>query len=152
MAPVAMIALEAQPLTRADNRRLTEWLDAEALPSGDLDEVGVRLFAFRDGEATIGFAGLEIYGFDALLRSVVVDPASRRGGWGRAIVEAALAEALRLGSTRAFLLTTAAKAYFERLGFASIARASAPEAIFFLTRQAAGLCPSSAALMVKALV
>jgi N-acetylglutamate synthase-like GNAT family acetyltransferase len=43
-----------------------------------------------------------------------------------------------------------AKGYFERLGFASIDRASAPDAIL-ATRQAAGLCPSTAPLMTKSL-
>ena len=147
---ITAAALQAAPLAPEDFRRLADWLEAEGLPSGDLREPEVRLFAFRDGDAAIGYAGLEIYGTDALLRSVVVDPARRRAGLGRAIVEATLAEAHRLGATRAFLLTTAAKAYFERLGFAAIERASAPAAIL-ATRQAVGLCPSSAPLMVRAL-
>ena len=67
-----------------DLPRLAKLLDAERLPSGDLGEPGVRLFAFRDGGAVVGFAGLEVYGKDALLRSVVVDPARRRAGLGRA--------------------------------------------------------------------
>jgi len=147
---IAAAALQARPLARGDLRRLAELLDAERLPSGDLREPDVRLFAFRDGDAAIGYAGLEIHGTDALLRSVVVDPARRRAGLGRAIVEATLAQAHRLGATRAFLLTTSAKAYFERLGFVSIDRASAPETILS-TRQAAGLCPASAPLMVRTL-
>ena len=150
MTSIATIAARAEPLWSEDLPRLTKLLDAEGLPSGDLREPGVRLFAFRDGGAVVGFAGLEVYGKDALLRSVVVDPARRRAGLGRAIVDVTLAEAQKLGATRAFLLTTAAKAYFERLGFVSIDRASAPDAILS-TRQAAGLCPSSAPLMVKAL-
>jgi N-acetylglutamate synthase-like GNAT family acetyltransferase len=144
------MAAGAEPLRPEDLPRLTKLLDAEGLPSGDLCEPGVRLFAFRDGGAVVGFAGLEVYGKDALLRSVVVDPARRRAGLGRAIVDVTLAEAQKLGATRAFLLTTAAKAYFERLGFASIDRASAPNTILS-TRQAAGLCPSTAPLMVKTL-
>ena len=150
MTSIAAAAVQARPLAPADLRRLAELLDAERLPSADLREPGVRLFAFRDDDATVGYAGLEIYGTDALLRSVVVDPARRRAGLGRAIVEATLAQAHRLGATRAFLLTTAAKAYFERLGFVSIDRASVPETILS-TRQAAGLCPASAPLMVRTL-
>ena len=150
MTSIATTALRAGPLAPADLRRLADWLEGEGLPSGDLGEPGVRLFAFRDGDTAIGYAGLEVYGADALLRSVVVDPARRRSGAGRPVVEATLAEARRLGATRVFLLTNTAKAYFERLGFVSIDRASAPETILS-TRQAAGLCPSSAPLMVKAL-
>ena len=150
MTSIAATALRAGPLAPGDFRRLADWLEAEGLPSGDLGEPGVRLFSFCDGDTAIGYAGLEVYGADALLRSVVVDPARRRSGAGRAIVEASLAEARRLGATRVFLLTNTARTYFERFGFASIDRASAPEAILS-TRQAAGLCPSSAPLMTKAL-
>jgi N-acetylglutamate synthase-like GNAT family acetyltransferase len=150
MTSIAATALQAAPLAPGDFRRLADWLEAEGLPSADLREPGVRLFVFRDGDAAIGYAGLEAYGTDALLRSVVVDPARRRARAGRSIVDATLAEARRLGATRAYLLTTSAKAYFERLGFVSTDRASAPETILS-TRQAAGLCPSSAPLMVKTL-
>ena len=150
MTSIAIVALRAQPLKPGDLVRLAELLNAEGLPSGDLREPDVRLFAFRDGDAVVGFAGLEVYGKDALLRSVVVDPERRRAGLGRAVVEATLAEARRFGATRAFLLTVSAKGYFERLGFASIDRASAPAAIL-ATRQAAGLCPSTAPLMTKSL-
>jgi len=150
MTSIAAAALQAAPLAPEDFRRLADWLEGEGLPSADLRQPDVRLFAFRAGAATIGYAGLEIYGTDALLRSVVVDPAQRRAGAGRSIVEATLAEARALGATRVYLLTNTAKAYFERLGFAAIERASAPAAIL-ATRQAVGLCPSSAPLMVRAL-
>ncbi len=150
MTPIATIAARAEPLRPEDLPRLTKLLDAERLPSDDLREPEVRMFAFRDGGAAVGYAGLEVHGKDALLRSVIVDPARRRAGLGQAIVEATLTEARKLGATRAFLLTTSAKAYFERLGFAAIDRKSAPDAILS-TRQAAGLCPSSAPLMVKTL-
>jgi N-acetylglutamate synthase-like GNAT family acetyltransferase len=147
---IATIESQVEPLRAEDRPVLAKLFDAEGLPSGDLGEPGVRLFVFRDKGEAVAFAGLELHGADALLRSVVVAPALRRAGLGRAVVEATLSEARRLGATRAYLLTTSAKAYFERLGFAAIDRASAPTAIL-ATRQAAGLCPSSAALMVKAL-
>jgi GNAT superfamily N-acetyltransferase len=151
MTAIAGTALHAGPLAPEDFRRLADWLESEGLPMADLRQPGVHLFAFRDGDAAIGYAGLELYGTEALLRSVVVDPARRGAGLGRAIAEATLAEARRLGATRAFLLTNTARAYFERLGFVSIDRASAPAAIL-ATRQAAGLCPSSAPLMVRTVV
>jgi N-acetylglutamate synthase-like GNAT family acetyltransferase len=147
---IAIVAAQAEPLRPSDLPRLAELLDAEGLPSRDLGDPGVRLFAFREGGAAVGYAGLEVYGKDALLRSIVVDPARRRAGLGWGIVGATLAEAQKLGATRAYLLTTSAKRYFERLGFATIDRGSAPATIL-ATRQAAGLCPSSAALMMKAI-
>ena len=150
MTTTAATALQARPIGPSDLSRLTELLNAEGLPTDDLRESNVRLFTFHDGDEVVGYAGLEVYATDALLRSVVVDHSRRREGLGRAIVEAALTEAQHVGATRAFLLTTSAKSYFERLGFAAVDRASAPAAIL-ATRQAAGLCPSSAPLMVRAL-
>ncbi len=151
MMTTSATALRAGPLAPGDFRRLVDWLDAEGLPSGDLGEAGVRLFAFQEGDTAIGYAGLEIYGTPT--RCCVPWSSIRRGvapGSGRSIVGATLAEARRLGATRVFLLTNTARTYFERLGFAAIDRASAPETILS-TRQAAGLCPSSAPLMIKAL-
>jgi len=147
---IANTALRAEPLADEDRPSLAALLDAEGLPSSDLGGPDVRLFAYRDGGEIVAYAGFELYGADALLRSVVVLPGRRRAGQGRAMVSATLAEAGRLGATRVFLLTTTAKVFFERLGFAAIDRASAPAAIL-ATRQIAGLCPSSAPLMVKAL-
>jgi N-acetylglutamate synthase-like GNAT family acetyltransferase len=146
------VAFQATPVAAGERSAMDEMLRRADLPVDDLDDTAVLAFSFADRDgAPVGYGGLEIHGDNALVRSIVVEPSRRRRGAGRAIVERLLAEARRLGATRAFLLTTAAEAYFERLGFASVARASAPEAIL-LTRQAAGLCPSSAALMVKALV
>ena len=138
------------PAGPRDRARAAAMLEAEGLPAGDLDEPDVQLFVFLRGGDLVGFGGLELHGVDALLRSVVVEPTQRRAGVGRAIVEATLAEARRLGATRAFLLTTMSESYFRRLGFSSIDRALAPEVILS-TRQAAGLCPSSAMLMAKGL-
>jgi amino-acid N-acetyltransferase len=145
-----VLVLAATPLAAGERAAMGEALRRAGLPADDLDDERVRAFAFADGDAAIGYAGLEVYGTDALLRSVVVDSTRRRAGAGRSIVEATLAEARKFGATRAFLLTNTAKAYFERLGFVAIDRASAPKTILS-TRQAAGLCPSSAPLMVKAL-
>ena len=70
---------------------MREALRLAALPADDLDDENVCAFALRDGGATVGYAGLELYGGDALLRSVVVDPARRGRGSGQAIVAATLA-------------------------------------------------------------
>ena len=117
VTPIAAAALQARPLTPGDFRRLADWLDAEGLPSGDLREPDVRLFAFRDGDAAVGYAGLES---TERTRCCVRSSSIRRGaapGLGRAIVEATLAEAHRLGAMRAFLLTIAAKDLFRTARF-----------------------------------
>jgi len=136
----------------ATNQRAAtrEALLSALLPADDLESEGLALFAFDlDGEI-IGYGGFESYGESVLIRSIVVAPARRRKGLGRGIVESVIAEATKAGAARFYLLTTDARGYFEKLGFAVIERSCAPAAILS-TRQAAGLCPVSAALMVKAL-
>jgi C_GCAxxG_C_C family probable redox protein len=139
----------ATPLAAGERAAMGEALRRAGLPADDLDDERVRAFAFADRDgALVGYGGLEIHGDDALVRSIVVEPSRRRRGAGRAIVERLLAEAAALGVERAYLLTTNARVCFERLGFAAVARADAPPAIL-ATRQAIGLCPASAVLMVR---
>jgi N-acetylglutamate synthase-like GNAT family acetyltransferase len=142
--------LHVVPLARLDLTAPRQALRDAGLPADDLDADGVTLYAFEEDGAVVGYGGLEMVGDDALIRSIVVVPARRRRGFGRRIVEQALMNAARCGARRAFLLTTDARAYFEALGFAVIDRKDAPPAIL-ATRQATGLCPVSAVLMVRAL-
>jgi len=143
--------LHAAPLASGALPAVTKALRAAALPDDDLDAEGVTLYAFTQGDGVVGYGGLEFYGENALVRSIVVDPSRRCNGVGRRIVEHLLMNAARRGVRRAFLLTTDAQAYFEGLGFAEIDRKRAPREIVE-TRQAAGLCPASAVLMVRALI
>lgn len=145
-----MLSVEPLQPTDPDFGAFVEALTAEGLPSGDLAEPGRAFFRIeRDGES-LGFGGYELHGEDALLRSVVVMPALRGRGLGRDVVEGVLRQAAQAGARRAYLLTTAAAPFFERLSFTRIDRTAAPESIRS-TRQAANLCPSSAALMVRPL-
>jgi N-acetylglutamate synthase-like GNAT family acetyltransferase len=123
-------------------------LQEVALPADDLDAPGLALFSFvRDGK-TLGYGGLEVYGGDALLRSIVVDPDHRNEGVGRWIVELLLESASEMGARGSYLLTTGARKYFERFGFIMLDRRDAPASIQ-ATRQMAGLCPASAVLMTR---
>jgi len=75
--------------------------------------------------------------------------ADRRGqGFGEAITRKLLAQAHDDGADAVYLLTDTAAPFFEALGFRNIACDAAPAAIL-ATRQAANLCPASAALMAK---
>ena len=143
--------LMATPLAVGARAAMSEALRSADLPTDDLDEANVQAFAFADGDGVVvGYGGLEMHGEHALMRSIVVEPARRAQGEGRAIVDRLLAEASACGARRVYLLTTSARAFFATLGFAVVARAEAPAAIL-ATRQAAGLCAVSAPLMVKAL-
>ncbi|CCM75404.1 putative acetyltransferase [Rhizobium mesoamericanum STM3625] len=123
---------------------------AAHLPTDDLAEDGRHFFRFSQGRETVGFGGLELYGASALLRSVVVISDKRGLGFGHAIALDLLAAAHENGADTVYLLTDSAAPFFHELGFRSIARNEAPAAIL-ATRQAAALCPASAALMVRSL-
>ena len=149
---VVSTMLSVEPLRPKDPDfgALVAALTVEQLPTDGLVEPGRAFFRVTEAHETIGFGGYELHGLEALLRSVVVLPAWRGQGSGRDIVEAVLRAAAGAGARRAWLLTTSAAPFFARLGFAPIDRATAPEGIRS-TRQAANLCPSSAALMVRPL-
>ena len=126
-------------------------LQAETLPTDDLTDPGRRFFAYRtlSGEI-VGYAGYELYGKEAFLRSLVVLPAARGKGIGKAIVARIARRAFDEGARTSWLMTTSANAFFEAIGFKTVARTDAPEAILN-TRQAKGLCPSSAAVLKRAI-
>lgn len=126
-------------------------LRAEQLPTDDLGEPGRRFYAYRTLSGTLlGYAGWELYGRDVLLRSLVVLPPARGKGVGKAIVARLARRAYDEGGRTAWLLTTSAAAFFGRIGFERVDRAMVPETILN-TRQARGLCPSSAAVLSRAI-
>ncbi len=144
-----LIELQASALEPGDLSGIAQSLREAGLPADDITEPGVTLFTFRRGDTTVGYGGLEFYGADALLRSVVV--VSHRGqGNGRRIVEMLLDQARNAGVRGIYLLTNDAHGYFEKIGFSSVERSAAPPSIA-ATRQMSSICPSSSVLMVKEL-
>jgi len=94
-------------------------------------------------------AGLEIHGEDGLLRSVAVDTEYRGQGLAASLVEAAIERAKRVQLRAVYLLTTTARDYFARHGFADCPRKEAPAAIRESWEFRTG-CPSTAAFMKRA--
>jgi len=126
-------------------------LAAANLPTSDLtDEQLAKFFYCGPATAPSALIGLEIYGADALLRSLAVDPTVRSKGFGSALVERAEAHSVAQGVGTLYLLTTTAEAFFARRGYHRIDRTMAPAAIRS-TREFAGLCPASSAFMFKRL-
>ena len=104
----------------------------------------------RDGPDLVAVGGLELVAEDALLRSVAVASSQRSRGLGRRMVQALEVLARRKGCRRVYLLTTTAESYFGKLGYQRFSRETAPPGIR-QTTEFSGLCPSSSALMVKAM-
>lgn len=149
MSEAAETSLKLAPIegTAADLRAA---LAAASLPTDDLAEAGRTFFCILRDEQTIGFVGFELHGQEALLRSLVILPKARGQGLGRAATALLLREAQVAGARHVYLLTDSAAGFFEGLDFCRIERTAAPAAIL-ATRQAASLCPSTAALLVRPL-
>ncbi len=132
--------------TPADLPALAALLAEAKLP---LEGVAEHLGAFlvvADGAEVLATAGVELYGRQALLRSVAVTPALRGTGLGGTMIEAALDLARDRGADAVTLLTTTAAGYFTRFGFEPIDQASAPAPVRQST-QFNGICPASAVAM-----
>jgi amino-acid N-acetyltransferase len=126
-------------------------LEAAGLPASDLTEAHLQHFFFTGTEvAPSALVGLELYGQDALLRSLVVNAVARTQGLGSALVRHAEGFAAAHEVRALYLLTTTAESYFERRGYRRVDRSDAPPSIRS-TREFAGLCPASSALMIKRL-
>ncbi|WP_254769187.1 arsenic resistance N-acetyltransferase ArsN2 [Salinilacihabitans rarus] len=134
----------------ADLSYVESLLDANDLPSRDVRENPDCFYVASDGDDRVGVGGIERYGADGLLRSVVVERSARGNGFGTALCEALEAEARADGVERLYLLTTTAAGFFAARGYAEVERADAPPAIR-RTTEFDELCPATAACMRKSL-
>ncbi len=117
----------------------------------DLTPGHMRHFlTIREGDDLIGAVGLEVFGSDALLRSLVVAPGHRGEGLGVQLVEGIETHAHECAVTSLYLLTTTADRFFDLLGYERIDRASVPESIG-ATTEFVSFCPDSAVCMAKML-
>lgn len=145
----ALVTVRA--LVGADRPSVRALLEANGLPTADLQEDTIRLLGLQDGNGLAGVVGLELHDEVALLRSLAVRSDLRGTGVGSSLVQAAEQAAGRSGVRQVFLLTTTAESFFSRRGYTRHDRAAAPNAIKG-TAEFASLCPASAAFMVKHLV
>jgi amino-acid N-acetyltransferase len=141
-------AIAIEPARPGDLEAVLELLRRSELPTDGLaSHVETTLVARRQGRV-VGSAAVELYGPEALLRSVVVDAALRGAGLGHRLTEAALALARARRVTTIYLLTTTAGAFFPRFGFRTIPRAEVAPAVrssVEFTRA----CPDTALVMVR---
>jgi amino-acid N-acetyltransferase len=126
-------------------------LQSQGLPVADIQDEHLEHFFFVGSDGSpMGLVGLELYGDDALLRSLVVGEPERGQGLGTLLVEHAERFAVSNRVRCMYLLTTTAEAFFKRLGYERIDRSRAPSAIQG-TPEFANLCPASSAFMMKPL-
>lgn len=137
---------------RAPHRaNVVRLLESASLPTSDLTDDHMKDFFYvGPPTAPIGIVGVQFYGLDALLRSLVVTSAHRTQGLGQQLVESAERHAHERGAATVYLLTTTAESFFRARGYVVTPRESAPPAIRS-TPEFAGLCPASSAFLSKRL-
>jgi len=141
---------EIGPLRPEEAGALTALLEENGLPlAGVADHLDAALVV-RAGGRVVGSAVLEIYGREALLRSVAVAKALRGRGLGLRLAARALDLAAARGATRVYLLTETAAGFFPRLGFRVIFRSEVPPSVR-RSAEFAGACPATAIAMERVL-
>jgi amino-acid N-acetyltransferase len=140
------IALVVRAATERDWPTIRDLLREAALPlDGAREHLGDFVVGTIDAQVVCA-AGLEIYGADALLRSVVVAERFRGMEYGSALMVKIMQLAKQRGVARLFLLTSTAASYFGALGFVPASREEVPEAVK-QSREFQGACPASATLL-----
>jgi amino-acid N-acetyltransferase len=134
----------------SDHDAVSALLSASKLATLDSSsQFGSQYVVANDSKGQlVGVAGLEIYGTNALLRSVAVAPSFRSQGLGRQLTQDRLQWAVEHGASAIYLLTTDASSYWRRHGFSEISREEAPSSIRS-TSQWSGGCSASAIAMKK---
>lgn len=121
-------------------------LERSRLTDAGLADHRDSLVVARKEGRVVGCAALELYGEQALLRSVAVDDAMRGRGLGERLTHAALDRARRQGVRVIYLLTETAAQFFPRFGFEVVDRASVrgdvTQSVEFTSA-----CPSTATVM-----
>jgi amino-acid N-acetyltransferase len=136
-------------INKDEDFKLFKKLVADAgLPTEDLDYQQQVLIAFYEDQELIATAGLEIYGTDALLRSVAVVPEKRNAGIGSQILDLLYPLFTERNIRNIYLLTETAKDFFLKKGFELIERKDVPQSIQ-TSAEFRSVCPTSAFVMVK---
>lgn len=130
--------------------RVEALLEANGLPYLDVREQSECFFtAYSDAEF-VGVGGVERYGSNGLLRSIVITESNRGEGYGEALCDELEDYARTCGVERLYLLTTTAAPFFDQCGYEKTVRENAPASIR-QTTEFTDACPNSATCMRKTL-
>ncbi|MDN7942439.1 arsenic resistance N-acetyltransferase ArsN2 [Burkholderia multivorans] len=136
---------EAQPSDLDSIRKL---LEDNQLPIADVTAPLLGDFLVAVVPGLVGVVGLERFGSNALLRSLVVASDGRSRGLGRELVEKMEQRARATGVSSLWLLTNSAMEFFQGVGYTTVHRDEVP-AVIKESREFAELCPASAVCMCK---
>ena len=122
-------ALFALPLATWERDGIKAALARAGLPADDVEHNGPLFWRFERDDVPVGFAGIEVHGTDAVLRSLITLPPVRQQGVGGAMIDKMEVEARARGASVIYLLTRDFVAFFARLGYAPCSRDRLPPAI-----------------------
>jgi amino-acid N-acetyltransferase len=129
-----------------DRGEIVGLLEAEALPTADLEASGVVLMVAESAQRRFGCIGIQPLGNVGIIRSLAVARDQRGAGIGRALVSHAEALAATGGLHALYLLTENASGFWLSAGYRIVARGETPPEV----QQSAefrSLCPVTAACM-----
>lgn len=138
------------PLNHSDLNEISTLLHDENLPTEDLKTAGINFYGIRNNNRLIASGALQIYGTNAILRSVAVAKEFKQQGLGKQLTKFLEDTARTNGINQLFLLTTTAADYFQGRGYLSIERSDCPKEIQ-LSAEFSSLCPSTAKCLFKKL-
>jgi amino-acid N-acetyltransferase len=141
-------SLTVRQASEDDVARVESLLETNELPHRDVRAKPECFFVARSGTAVVGIGGIERYGANGLLRSVVVAESKRGHGYGAALCDALEDRARADEVATLYLLTTTAEEFFSQRGYEVVSREAVPSSIRGTT-EFAELCPDSATCMRK---
>lgn len=137
-----------QLLDRSEISSIKTLLHSVGLPGSDLESAPIHFFGKKENNELIATGALEIYGSNAILRSVAIHPDFQKSGYGKQIVRFLEKKAVDLGIQKLFLLTTTAETYFKKLDYQPVKRELCPYKIKSSV-QFKNICPSTATCLFK---
>jgi UDP-N-acetylmuramate: L-alanyl-gamma-D-glutamyl-meso-diaminopimelate ligase len=94
------------------------------------DDQFQSFFVLRNEKGNVGCVSLEVYGDDAVLRALAVDPEFRGAGYGWMLADMAVGQARWRGVRRIYLLTESASDFFAaKFGFRVVDRTTLSKSI-----------------------
>jgi amino-acid N-acetyltransferase len=137
------------PLTQNNFSSAIDLIKKNDLHADDISDK-TNLFVMEENNDVIGTVGIELYGDEALLRSLSVDTEKRSLGIGKQLVDFVENYAARQRVSNIYLLTTTAENFFHKKGYAVVSREDVPE-IIRTSSEFSKVCPASAIVMKKQL-
>lgn len=144
----SIFAVTVNGASVANRPAIINLLQAAGLPTADLPSTMEHFFVAVVDGIVVGAIGLELYGHDGLLRSMVVNELHRGNAIAAQLLQQLESHAQKKALHSLYLLTETAAHYFERKGYRPVTRDAVPAALQ-ASSEFSHVCPASAIVMKK---